>query len=1021
MKPRTKRCSHVLMASVAAIALLTDPALARMESPPPTVAAGLAGTLAQGDAAFLEAVEAALLAAPEQQADILAAARHAAPHLTASLEALAEAVGTPRAGATQLAQTPAPAAAGGAATTGAAAGAAAGVAAVIPGAMVAGMALTAIAVSAGGSEGAAPEPAWFERSAGTADPAIADRFIADDGDHAIEHFELSSHRTDELEGLNPYEVIGLAAGAYARGLTGAGQIIAILDESFDLEHPEYADRIIGTYDEATIRSDEADPYHGTFVAGLAAAALNGEGIHGVAHEASLHLAPYFGIDGFTAAQWAAATNAAGEAGAVVQNNSWGIDVALSPTLVGLLSDPTGRFGDLPEPDQDQIAAYIDQAGIDLADIQDNLPLYLEVVAGGLGQNLSTAAQWSDYLDALRGFQDQGVVIFALSNLGSLPHADLSAALPVMAPDLMGAWIAVSNVDITVRDDDDPVIRRYSAACHNAAPFCLIHDGSWLVSTAVGGGITVEPDLGTSYAAPQVAGAIALLAQAFPDHAPEQLVTRLLATARNFQDWDVVETEQGWQATLIEPNGDESTVLLTDDPGATGLRDFGNGISHTYSATYGHGLMDLDAALQPIGPVQALQGRQAASAQRLSLGDTRMQLGPAFGDGLATTLSGLSFLGFDALNGGFPVPLGQFVRTANARLDGGALLRDFAFERRPDRVVLGHDGWLEASFRSASGDRLRGPDPARAAGRSAAGPVLAELAFRQQLGAGSAAGMTVNRAPGRSFGLQAEGLIETAYLSDRNSFANPLMSFATQGHAFTVEQRLGGDALLRLGAFEGQHPEEAEIAAWGTAAELALPIRSDRLRLGGLALQGGLLTERGSVLGSRSAGAFDLSGDTATLFAGLSADVALDGIGLTGLRLVGAAHWGWTRPRTAAASFIQDISTVQSDAYSLGLVGDGLVSAGDRWGLVVSQPLRVASGQANLRLTDGIGAGGWLQHREVAVGLAPSGRETRLEAFHATPLGAGVDLAGSVMLRNEPGHVRGAAADGVGMIKLHVRF
>ena len=75
--------------------------------------------------------------------------------------------------------------------------------------------------------------------------------------------------------------------------------------------------------------------------------------------------------------------------------------------------------------------------------------------------------------------------------------------------------------------------------------------------------------GTSYAAPQVSGLIALLAEAFPSQTPSQWADRILASADN--------------------------SFFT----ATANTSFANGITHGYNTTFGHGIPDIYAALQPI--------------------------------------------------------------------------------------------------------------------------------------------------------------------------------------------------------------------------------------------------------------------------------------------------------------------------------------------------------------------------------------------------------------------------------------
>ena len=118
------------------------------------------------------------------------------------------------------------------------------------------------------------------------------------------------------------------------------------------------------------------------------------------------------------------------------------------------------------------------------------------------------------------------------------------------------------------------------------------------------------------AAPVVSGAVALLSEAFPNHTPAQLVDRILASANN------------------------------DFFTATGTTSFANGITHGYNAEFGHGIVDLEKALQPIKTSSMLppsngeneiSGNQnygnINSAKRFNLANTKVNLGPAFGDSL----------------------------------------------------------------------------------------------------------------------------------------------------------------------------------------------------------------------------------------------------------------------------------------------------------------------------------------------------------------------------------------------------
>ena len=95
------------------------------------------------------------------------------------------------------------------------------------------------------------------------------------------------------------EVIN-AHKAYGFGLSGDGQVIAIMDTGFSTTHSEFDQKTIttfGTLDYADGSSASND--HGLFVAGIAAAENDdnavGDGgtIQGVAPSANLHLSSYY--------------------------------------------------------------------------------------------------------------------------------------------------------------------------------------------------------------------------------------------------------------------------------------------------------------------------------------------------------------------------------------------------------------------------------------------------------------------------------------------------------------------------------------------------------------------------------------------------------------------------------------------------------------------------------------------------------------------------------------------------------
>lgn len=256
--------------------------------------------------------------------------------------------------------------------------------------------------------------------------------------------------------------------AHAVGLTGAGQVIAFADGGFRTSHRAFAGKDITEI--GTVPLDD----HGTMVASIATG--DSSSMIGVAPGADIIVGAYS-----SDRTMADIANAARAAGAVAFNNSWGyVDTPVSQAMLN---------------------SFLSDSG------------------------------WSDYYDALKAYAASGVVVFALSNDETLTQTDLMPALPLVDADLEDGWLAVGNVVPTFDDTQILSVSRISAACMEAAEWCLVADGSWEAATAVSNN-SYEFGTGSSFAAPQVAGALALLAEAFPDLTPHQLRIRLLASADN---------------------------------------------------------------------------------------------------------------------------------------------------------------------------------------------------------------------------------------------------------------------------------------------------------------------------------------------------------------------------------------------------------------------------------------------------------------------------------------------------------
>lgn len=496
--------------------------------------------------------------------------------------------------------------------------------------------------------------------------------------------------------------------AHAAGLRGAGQIIAVVDGDFRPGHEALAGRVLA-YGAPSDRSQitQAEINHGTSVASVTAG-LSGSMI-GVAPGANLLLHSYSTPQDLTTATHMARTQ-----GAVVQNNSWG--------YAGVAAT-RGNFDAL------------------------------------FGAGRSNAA----YLAALRLYAQNGVVVFAADNANGATQSSIMEALPQFAPELEPGWLAVVNAVPSFDNDRIINAERLSAPCLQAARWCLTADGAWMAASGTG-----DADyalvIGTSFAAPVVSGAIALLAEAFPNLTPHDLRARLIATADNRFDG-------------FTPSGRLEVIP-------------GSGVFHDFSTEWGHGFLDVRAALLPIGTPSA----RMADGSSHSVARPLILSGGATGDAVARSLAGVPVLVTDLLGGDFTMPgdalaaqaapapvverlwpamFGAGGRGALIREYGGAdmSLRHGGIEMAlmgPDRAGASPGGAAPAmaaligqSVAAAGGDLFIGLNVARDDGRlmpgiGGAGSHLAalELAYTRAVGMGGFVelGGTFGMSPGGATGL-----------------------------------------------------------------------------------------------------------------------------------------------------------------------------------------------------------------------------------------------------------------------------
>ncbi len=710
---------------------------------------------------------------------------------------------------------------------------------------------------------------------------------------------FNTPETRRSDGVNFHGAIT----AYQAGASGQGILAGVIDDGIDEDSPEFAGRISSfSADLAGSRGINGEGTHGTNVAQILLGAKNDAGTMGIAYNANLLVLradrpgscatedPANDESGcqFPESAIAAGLDRAISAGARVVNISLGGDDPPGATLRGAVQRATA-------------------AGI-----------IVVLSAGNEGDTTAGGNDPDNPEPFAQGMRDAGGGLVII--VGPVDENGVRSDFSNRAGIYAGSYLAALGEDVC----------------------CAYKDG--VIETE---GNFVFVISGTSFAAPQVAGAVALLAQAFPNLSSQQIVQLLYQSAR--------------------------------DVGAAGD-----------DAVYGQGILDIARAFQPMGAT-ALAG----TATAVNLGSALGVLGGPMGDAGAVGTGATVGLVTDGFGRAFNVDFGQSLapRRPDFKLSGalGGLIRQQSAASRATALSLvtatgtgRGDALAGLSFHDAQAARTLAasvvtPLDARtrigfAAGRGTSGLLAGERGesgHAMLIGDGAHDGLGFAASPGIGSMLR------------HNIAANHHVSIVLED-GWVSGSRWQDDPLLRYRSARDSRYQRVG-AAWDARFGSARAV-----------LGGSWLRESDSLLGARLGPVFGSRGATS-----LVGDASL-GVTLTkGWSLTGAWRQMWTRPDRAG---LVAGGALWSSAFSVDIAKAGLFRPGDRAALRMAQPLRVARGGVDLMLPVAHDyASGRTDFARRPYNLAPTGRELVVEASYALSL-LGGDLIANTWIRRDPGHI-----------------
>lgn len=374
-----------------------------------------------------------------------------------------------------------------------------------------------------------------------------------------------------------YYAINLAA-AQKYGYTGKGVTVAVFDTGLYTNNIKFAGRILPGWNlfanngagAAGVTTDNG--VHGTFVSGIiGASTANWPNLYGVAPNSKIMPVQIIDANGSvsgTDAQMAKAINYATNNGARIYNNSW---------------------------NSNYTAAEINDAGL---------------IRSWLSGEITA---WQSA--ALKG----NLIVFAAGNYAK-KDPGFYATLPSITTGLTTNWVTVVAIDQT------GALASYSNACGIAAKYCMAAPGSSIISTY--GSNNWGSGSGTSFAAPIVSGAAALMMEKWPTLKGKDIQSILFSTANK-----------------------------------TGI--------YANTALYGQGLLDLTKAFSPVGTLTVASTSTTSTTSGTYSGTaitgSFIASSTAFGGAITKSLAGINLMLLDDYKRDYIVPMNVGVASA-ARLN-----------------------------------------------------------------------------------------------------------------------------------------------------------------------------------------------------------------------------------------------------------------------------------------------------------------------------------------------------------------
>ena len=763
---------------------------------------------------------------------------------------------------------------------------------------------------------------------------------------------------DQYEGYYEYQSQwGLnmvnASSAYARGATGAGITIGITDSGLDNSHVEISATRLSANSALSYSNytpNTRQKRHGTMVASVAAGKQDKTDItpmHGVAFEAdvlfvAIQLAePDPDYDPVDIGDDDGSGNVSGAP------DFTGIDNFFSQLFeiyndydVDIVNNSYGYSGNINDYTEAQVRYAFPNTIAEMSQV-------------GTPDSEKTIYVWA--AGNAGGYADQGVDYSSPELLPGMAH---------YIPEIQGHSIAVVSLD------ENGQISDFSSRCGVAQDYCIAAPGgrvtaAYPTSTSDTGiyiGNTNDDNYnncitdnscyavtsGTSFAAPFVSGGLAVIADHFEGQlGSQEIVNRLFTTAN----------KKGVYAD---------------------------------KAIYGQGLMDLNAATEPVGQVSAMMSLSLSGPMTPAIFSNIQLTSPSFGDAITNGIGNHSVIFFDALDAPFRRSLSSLVsdyRNQIINMDG------FGSIQNPiSHSVITNESEFEIGglgIENLSGELVT---PYH---------LLNAKADKNQF-------FSYYNYSNDSFlshglnGSWAMGIFQDSQLRSERSlktqFSNPWLNFSATGTTFGSRFKVNNKFDIALAISSGRNKFNTnEIFSKRDSSTVALLEIQPQSKIPSLQL--GLMKENDASLGLSGSGAFNGSNNQLTSFVGLS-----NSLDLAGGKLFGSLYWGKSNDMSNELGMLRSVTKLYSSAFGVGFMKSSIINNNDKLILTVDQPIRIESGKLQLNVPTYRTKEKNVLFNPMNFNLDPSGREIHTKAQYLSSyknIGLGLTLG----YKADPYHIK----------------